>query len=82
MHSCILMSGLFAWWRDADEPAHRAFTYNAGRLASAAAPFVIGSLAASRGFGVAFTVAGAAFLLAAISLYWVPDPRSVELREI
>ena len=50
------------------------FTYNAGRLASAGAPFVIGSLAASRGFGVAFTVAGAAFLLAAISLYWVPNP--------
>ena len=55
------------------------FTYNAGRLASAAAPFVIGSLAASRGFGPAFTVAGAAFLLAAIALYWVPEPRSVEL---
>jgi MFS family permease len=55
------------------------FTYNAGRLASAAAPFVIGSLAASRGFGPAFTVAGAAFFLAAIALYWVPEPRSVEL---
>jgi MFS family permease len=55
------------------------FTYNAGRLASAAAPFVIGSLAASRGFGPAFTVAGAAFFLAAIALYWVPEARSVEL---
>ena len=55
------------------------FTYNAGRLASAAAPFVIGSLAASRGFGPAFTVAGAAFFLAAIALYWVPEPRSVDL---
>jgi MFS family permease len=55
------------------------FTYNAGRLASAAAPYVIGSLAASRGFGPAFSVAGAAFLLAAIALYWVPEPRSVEL---
>jgi MFS family permease len=56
------------------------FTYNAGRLASAAAPFVIGSLAASSGFSVAFTVAGATFLLAAIFLYWVPEPRSEELR--
>jgi len=55
------------------------FTYNAGRLASAAAPFVIGSLAASRGFGAAFTVAGAAFLFAAIALYWVPDARNVDL---
>jgi MFS family permease len=55
------------------------FTYNAGRLASAAAPFVIGSLAASRGFGAAFTVAGAAFLLAGIALYWVPDARNVDL---
>lgn len=55
------------------------FTYNAGRLASAAAPFVVGSLAASHGFGPAFTVAGAAFFLAAIALYWVPEPRSVEL---
>jgi MFS family permease len=54
------------------------FTYNAGRLTSAAAPFVIGSLAASRGFGAAFTVAGAAFLLAAVALYWVPEPRTAE----
>ena len=30
-------------------------------------------------FGPAFTVAGAAFFLAAIALYWVPEPRSVEL---
>jgi MFS family permease len=54
------------------------FTYNAGRLASAAAPFAIGSLAASRGFGVAFALAGFAFLLAAVALYWVPEPRTVE----
>src|SRR4051812_7620850 len=54
------------------------FTYNAGRLASAAAPFVIGSLAATRGFGPAFAVAGLAFLLAAIALYWVPEPGGVE----
>jgi MFS family permease len=54
------------------------FTYNAGRLTSAAAPFVIGSLAGSRGFGPAFTVAGLAFLLAAIALYWVPEPSGVE----
>ena len=38
--------------------------YNTGRIASAAAPFVVGSLAASRGFFAAFAVAGVAFLLA------------------
>lgn len=47
--------------------------YNVGRLASAAAPFVIGSLAASRGFGPAFTVAGAAFLVAAVAWVGIPD---------
>jgi MFS family permease len=49
------------------------FCYNVGRLASAAAPFVVGSLAAARGFGAAFAVAGAAFLLAAIAWIGIPD---------
>jgi hypothetical protein len=40
---------------------------------------VIGSLVASRGCGVAFSVAGAAFLLAAVALIWIPDTRSTEL---
>lgn len=56
------------------------FTYNGGRLASAAAPFVIGSLAADYGFGVAFTAAGAAFLLAAIAWVAIPETRNEELR--
>jgi hypothetical protein len=43
---------------------------------------VIGSLAASRGFGAAFTVAGAAFLFAAIALYWVPEARNVDLDSV
>lgn len=47
--------------------------YNVGRLASAAAPFVIGTLAATRGFGPAFTVAGAAFLVAAAVWTAIPD---------
>ena len=46
------------------------FTYNVGRIASAAAPFVVGSLAGTRGFGVAFSVTGAAFLLGGDSLAW------------
>ena len=47
--------------------------YNTGRIASAAAPFVVGSLAASRGFFAAFAVAGVAFLLAAIMWIWIPE---------
>jgi MFS family permease len=50
------------------------FTYNIGRLASAAAPFVVGSLAQERGFGAAFTVTAAAFLIAA--LFWVAIPET------
>ncbi|MBV9879149.1 MAG: MFS transporter [Gemmatirosa sp.] len=55
------------------------FTYNLGRVASAAAPFTVGSLAASRGFGAAFAVAGAAFLLGAITWIWIPETRGREL---
>src|SRR5581483_10332846 len=44
-------------------------TYNVGRIASAAAPFLVGSLAASRGFGAAFAVTGASFLVAAVA--WI-----------
>jgi MFS family permease len=54
-------------------------TYNVGRIASAAAPFLVGSLAASRGFGAAFAVTGASFLVAAVAWIWIPAPRSTEL---
>jgi len=50
------------------------FTYNLGRIASAAAPFVVGSLAATRGFETAFGIAASAFLLAA--LMWVTIPET------
>ncbi len=56
------------------------FTYNLGRVASAAAPYTIGSLAASHGFGPAFTVTGAVFLLAACAWIWIPETRGAELR--
>jgi MFS family permease len=55
------------------------FCYNFGRIASAAAPYTVGSLAATRGFGVAFTIAGAAFLLAAFAWIWIPNTRNSEL---
>jgi MFS family permease len=50
-------------------------TYNTGRLASAAAPFVVGSLAQRQGFGTAFSVAALAFLLAAGAWIWLPETR-------
>jgi MFS family permease len=56
------------------------FTYNIGRIASAAAPFTVGSLAASRGFSSAFAVAGAAFLVAALMWTFIPARGQVELR--
>jgi len=55
------------------------FTYNLGRIASAAAPFTVGRLATTNGFGVAFTVAGAAYLLGAIAWVWIPETRGREL---
>ena len=51
------------------------FTYNLGRVASAAAPWIVGSLAASNGFAAAFAVTGAAFLTAAIAWRWIPETR-------
>ncbi len=55
------------------------FCYNFGRIASAAAPYTVGSVAQSRGFGLAFTIAGAAFLLAAVAWIWIPETRNREL---
>ena len=56
------------------------FTYNIGRLASAAAPFIVGSLAETRGFGAALSIAAAAFVLAAVAWIWIPETRGRELR--
>jgi MFS family permease len=50
-------------------------TYNSGRLLSAVAPLVIGTLAQSRGFGLAFAVTSVAFLIAAIFWIGIPETR-------
>jgi MFS family permease len=55
------------------------FTYNIGRLASAVAPYAVGSLAASRGFGAAFSLAAVAFVLAAVAWIWIPETRGRDL---
>ena len=51
------------------------FTYNIGRLASAAAPYLVGTLADTRGFGQALLVCSAAFVLAAIMWIWIPETK-------
>jgi MFS family permease len=55
------------------------FTYNIGRVASAAAPWTVGSLASTHGFGPALMVSSAAFLLAALSWVWIPETRGKSL---
>ncbi|CAN5287590.1 MFS transporter [soil metagenome] len=55
------------------------FTYNIGRIASAAAPFTVGKLATTHGFSVAFMVTGVAYLLGAIAWNWIPETRGREL---
>jgi MFS family permease len=55
------------------------FTYNLGRIASAAAPFTVGKLATSHGFSTAFAVAGAVYLLGALAWNWIPETRGREL---
>ena len=51
------------------------FCYNVGRVASAVAPFTVGSLAQKHGFGAAFGVSAAAFLMAAFCWFWIPETR-------
>ena len=50
-------------------------TYNSGRLLSAVAPFVIGSLAERRGFGAAFMLTSVAFLIAAALWIGIPETK-------
>ena len=50
-------------------------TYNIGRLVSAAAPYLVGSLADTRGFGGALLICAAAFVLAAIAWTWIPETK-------
>jgi MFS family permease len=51
------------------------FTYNIGRLASAASPYLVGSLADTHGFGTALLVCSAAFVVAAVFWIWIPETR-------
>jgi MFS family permease len=55
------------------------FTYNLGRIASAAAPWMVGALAQTRGFTAAFSTAAIAFVLAAVMWTWIPETKGREL---
>jgi MFS family permease len=55
------------------------FTYNIGRVASAMAPFAVGTLAQTRGFSAALTICSVAFVLAAVFWIWIPETRGREL---
>ena len=56
------------------------FTYNIGRIASAAAPLAVGSLAQTQGFGTALSLSSAAFLLAAVVWIWIPETKGRQLQ--
>ena len=51
------------------------FTFNVGRFASAAAPFMVGSLAQEHGFGPAFALLAGALLIGAATWIWLPETR-------
>lgn len=51
------------------------FTFNIGRIGSAAAPLLIASLAQRNGFGVAFATTSAALVLGALTWFWIPETR-------
>jgi MFS family permease len=55
------------------------FTYNVGRIASAAAPWAVGSLAATHGYGAALSLSSFAFLAAAVMWIWIPETRGRQL---
>jgi MFS family permease len=51
------------------------FTFNVGRVGSAMAPFLVGTMAQSQGFRLAFLATAGAFLLAALTWLWIPETR-------
>jgi MFS family permease len=53
------------------------FTYNIGRIGSAAAPFTIGSWAQTHGFPAAFRLTALFFVGAAVFWIWIPETKPV-----
>jgi MFS family permease len=55
-------------------------TYNIGRVASAAAPWVVGGLTQSHGFPAALSLAAGAYALAAVFWIFIPETAGREMR--
>ena len=51
------------------------FTYNLGRIASAAAPWFVGDFAKAHGYPAAISVAGVAFAVASLFWFFIPETR-------
>ena len=50
-------------------------TYNSGRLLSAIAPFMVGTMVQSRGYGAAFTMTSIFFIIAAALWLGIPETK-------
>jgi MFS family permease len=56
------------------------FTYNIGRVASAAAPWIVGGLSDTHGYAVALSISAGAYLLAAGFWAFIPETRHRSIR--
>jgi MFS family permease len=56
------------------------FTYNLGRVVSAAAPFAVGTLAQTHGFATALSIASVAFVAAAGMWVFIPETKGRALQ--
>ena len=56
------------------------FTYNVGRVASAAAPWIVGGLAQTHGYPAALSIAAGAYVLAAVFWIFIPETAGREMR--
>jgi MFS family permease len=57
------------------------FTYNIGRVASAAAPFMVGRLTDTHGFPAALSLTAAGYVLAAMCWAFIPETGGTEIAE-
>jgi MFS family permease len=55
-------------------------TYNVGRIASAAAPYIVGGLTTTAGYGAALSLASAAFVLAAGFWVFIPETKGRQIQ--
>ena len=56
------------------------FTYNVGRVASAAAPWLVGGITESHGFPAALSLAAAGYALAAVFWIFIPETAGREIQ--